>query len=334
MSSVTIKDVAKLAGVSLSTASYVLNNKGAVSEKTRDKVLLAARKLNYKPNAIARSLVTGSSKTIGLLIPDISDPYFTEIVKGVEECANSNGYSVILCNTDRKLEKENQYFNILKEKRADGIILTGGAMNNDRHLLRLEDDNIAVVVIGRHSLPFRAVVVDNVMAAREVTEYLLGKGHRRIGFISGSLLSTTSQDRLEGYKQALAFHGVPYDESLVSEADFKVQGGMEAARRFFELPMERRPTAVFAGNDQMAIGVMGAAREYGLRVPEDIAVVGFDDIPLASLVTPSLTTVRLPMYEMGYKAMELLLESIAGDKETHSNRVVFCGYEFVMRDSA
>ena len=208
-------------------------------------------------------------------------------------------------------------------------------MNNDRHLLRLEDDNIAVVVIGRHSLPFRAVVVDNVMAAREVTEYLLGKGHRRIGFISGSLLSTTSQDRLEGYKQALAFHGVPYDESLVSEADFKAQGGMEAARRFFELPMERRPTAVFAGNDQMAIGVMGAAREYGLRVPEDIAVVGFDDIPLASLVTPSLTTVRLPMHEIGYKAMELLLESIATrDKETHSNRVVFCRYEFVMRDSA
>lgn len=332
---VSIKDVAKLAGVSISTASNALNNTPLVSEKTREKVLEAARKLNYKPNALARSLVTRRSRTVGLLIPDVSDPYFTEVARGVEDCASEHDYSVVLCNTDRNPDKERRYFNILREKRVDGIIFTGGSMGNERHLLQLEEENAPVVVIGRHSLPFRAVLVDNAGGASLAAEHLISRGHSRIGFIAGPLSSTTSQDRLEGYRITLARHGIPYTEKFVREGDFKIEGGAKAARELLDLPEEERPTAIIAGNDQMAIGVIGVAREKGLQVPRDLAVIGFDDIPVASLITPPLTTVRLPMYEMGHKAMGLLLGVIGKEQESgqDTGRITF-SCELVVRGSA
>lgn len=312
-----------------------MNNRGSVSDATRRKVLAAAQKLAYKPNALARSLVTGTSRSVGLIVPDISDPYFMEIAKGVEDCASAHDYSVVLCNTDRNPDKERQYFDVLKEKRVDGIIFTGGGINNDRHLLLLEDEAIGVVVIGRHAVPFKSISVDNVAAAYDLTLHLLNKGHRRIAFLSGPLSSTTSQDRLEGYKRALARFGAQCDEALVREEDFKAQSGRNAAMALLDLEGPARPTALIAANDQMAIGAISGARERGLRVPEDLAVAGFDDIPLASLVHPPLTTVRLPMREMGSRAMELMMGVIAEKqgRDPAGNEQVLLPYEIVLRAS-
>ncbi len=328
----SLKDVARLAGVSLSTASNALNRKELVAEKTRNKVLSAAEKLNYKPNAVARSLVTGNTRTVGLLIPDISDPYFTEIAKGVDEYARAHDYSVILCNTGRDQVTEERYFRILKEKRVDGIIFTGGGRDNDRHLLQAEDST-SIVVVGRHNVSFTAVMVDNTRAATEVTNFLLDKGHNRIGFIAGTLSYTVSQDRLKGYREALFRKGIACDPMLIREEDFKAKGGHRAADFMLNLPSERRPTAIICANDQMAIGAMGAIWGRGLQVPGDIAVIGFDDIPMASLTCPPLTTVRLPMYDMGYKAMELVLKKISKRKEEEGMpepQIIF-PYEIVIR---
>ena len=331
-----IKDVAALAGVSQSTASNVLNNKGRVSERTRQKVLAASVKLSYKPNALARSLVTGCSRSVGLMIPDISDPYFTEITKGVEICASAHGYSMILCNTGRDPHEEERYFNILKEKRVDGIIFTGGGVENSRHLLLSYDNAANVVVIGRHGVPFSAIMVDNVRAAQELTDYLVKKGHRRIGFIAGPLSYTVSLDRLEGYRRALALNGLAYEAALVLQEDLRAEGGRRACNHFLDLDPKSRPTAVVGSNDQMAIGALGAAWEKGCMIPGDMAIVGFDDIPMAALTCPPLTTVRLPMRDMGRKAMELMIDGGARTR-TGGEEVVrqeFFPTELVIRGTA
>ncbi len=307
----SIKDVARLACVSTSTASNILNNKGYASDDTRKKVLLAAKKLNYKPNALARGLVTGASKTVGVLIPDLSDPYFTEIVRGVDECARENEYSVILCNTDRDIFKERFYFKNLNERRVDGIIFSGSGREDDRYTVE-EEDLSSVVVIGNHNTAFSTCQVDNVQAADDITTFLLERNHKRIGLISGPLEYMISTDRLKGYQRALLNRGIPYDPMLVIEENFKETAGQRAAEKLLRLPEELRPTAIIAQNDQMAVGAISAAWIIGLQIPKDVAIVGFDDIPIASLTCPPLTTVRLPMHQMGYNAMSMIIE---GKKE-------------------
>lgn len=331
--SANIKDVAKLAGVSISTASNVLNKKGYISENTRKKVLAAARKLNYKPNALARGLVTGASKTVGVLIPDLSDPYFAEVVKGVDKCARENGYSVILCNTDRDHSKEEFYFKNLKERRVDGIIFAGSGREGDRYIIDDEDFS-GIVVIGNHNTPFNACLVDDANALDEITSYLIKLGHNRIGLITGPLEFNVTKDRIRGYQSALNKAGIKYNQLLVIEEDFREIAGQKAADILLDLSEGKRPTAIIAQNDQMAFGAISAAWRRGMRIPQDIAIVGYDDIPMANLACPPLTTIKLPMQEMGYSAMKMIIDGKNKTEistETSQRKVISFPYKIIIR---
>ncbi|MBX6764903.1 MAG: LacI family DNA-binding transcriptional regulator [Rubrobacteraceae bacterium] len=326
---VNIKDVAQRAGVSISTVSRVLNETDyPVKPETRAKVLEATKELGFKPNDLARGLLSSRTRIIGLIIPDISNPYYPELSLGVESTASEHGYSVVFCNTGRDAERLEQYVDVLLQKRADGIILAGGGTQTKQVSQVLSDFDLAVALIGRHNLPFPSVQIDNRTAAREATSHLLELGHRRVAFISGPLNLTSVQDRLAGYQEAMVEHGIEHDSRLIREGDFGVQSGYSAAMAL--LKGQPRPTAIFAANDRMATSVISAAIDLGLRVPEDLSVVGFDNTVLASQVRPSLTTVSVPAYEMGSAAMKLLIDTLSGKK---CPQVVWLSTELVIRQS-
>ncbi|MGI6284384.1 LacI family DNA-binding transcriptional regulator [Neomoorella humiferrea] len=312
---VTIKDVAKHAGVSVTTVSRVLNNsRHPISPETRERVLAAIKELGFYPNAMARSLQLHETKTIGLILPDIANPYYPGIVRGVEDVAHEKGYTVILCNTDRSRERTKAYLRVLREKRVDGVIFTGGGAVEDASREHFFDHGqIATVVIGRHKADLPAVQVDNVQSAQEAVEHLIKLGHRRIATITGPAVSTTARDRLEGYRRAMEAEGIAIESAWIVEGDFEFNSGYQAVGK---LPLQgpEKITAIFAHNDLMAIGAIKALQEKGLKVPEDVAVVGFDNIPLASFITPALSTVAVPVYDLGVTAMRVLAELLAGRK--------------------
>ncbi|MHB1653546.1 MAG: LacI family DNA-binding transcriptional regulator [Desulfitobacteriaceae bacterium] len=315
---VTIKDVARLAGVSISTVSRVLNNNDhPVNSETKERILAAIEELSFYPNAIARGLQANKTKTIGLILPDIGNPYYPGIVRGVEDLAHELGYTLILCNADRSRERTQEYLRVLREKRVDGIIFTGGGIAQDAQQGNFfEKDAVATVVIGKHWSNLPSVQVNNVKAAREACEHLLSLGHRQIATVTGPEASTTARDRLEGYRQGLAAFGLTEHPEWIILGDFEVDSGYRAVA---QLPRMGREgiTAIFAQNDLMAIGVINALQQRGMKVPDDVAVVGFDDIPLASFVTPKLSTVAIPVYELGMTAMKVLAKLLVG-QETES----------------
>lgn len=324
-----IKDVAQRAGVSISTVSRALNDTDyPVKPETRKKVLEAAAELGFRPNDLARGLLSSKSRTIGLIIPDISNPYYPELSLGVESTASEHGYSVVFCNTGRSAEKLEQYVDVLLQKRADGIILAGGGTQSRQASQVLSDFELAVALVGRHSLPFPSVQIDNRKAAREATSHLLDLGHQKVAFISGPSNLTSVQDRLTGYYEALRERGIERDDRLVREGNFEPRSGYSAAMAL--LQGEPRPTAIFAANDRMAISAISAAIDLGLSVPKDLSVVGFDDTVLASQVRPSLTTVAVPAYEMGVSVMKLLLDTLAGKE---CPQTVWLSAELVVRQS-
>ena len=307
----TILDVAFRANVSIATVSRVLNNKPhKVNKATREKVLTAARELDYRPNALAKSLLTKKTMTIGIIIPDISNPYYAEIVRGIQDVADPAGYTVMLHNTDRKQERILRDIYLLREKAADGVIFSGGIIGGYETLSALKELRDRVVVIGRHEVDFPAVLVDNISGASQAVQHLVDLGHRRIGFIGGSDESTTGRDRLTGYLNALAKNGITPDRRLVKNGDWGPRSGYLLAREL--LKGREVPTAIVAANDQMAFGALSAVKEKGLAVPASMAVVGFDNIPLSSYFDPPLTTVRIPMYDLGAGAMRLLMDLISG----------------------
>ena len=244
----TIKDVAKLAGVHPSTVSRVINNDSRISEKTKNKVLFIINKLGYTPNAVARGLKTKRTYTIGMLVPDITNPFFAEIARGVEDAANERGFNVILCNTDEKIKKEITYLNILKGKRVDGLIL-GTAHVNDKSIFKLEKSKFPYILIARdiNGLEKNCVIVNDVEGGVMATEHLIKLGHRKIAHIAGSFEVRGSIHRLEGYKRALKKHKIEYKEELVEEGDLKIQGGYQAMKKLLKLT--ELPTAIFAAND-------------------------------------------------------------------------------------
>ncbi|WP_213818195.1 LacI family DNA-binding transcriptional regulator [Garciella nitratireducens] len=311
--SVTIKEIAKEAQVSIATVSMILNNKDKnISESTRNKVLKIAKEKNYIPNTMARSLITKQTGIIGLVIPDITNPFFPEIARGVEDKASEERYSIIICNTDDNLQKEDQYIQILTEKMVDGIVITHSADRYQEDSIRILDGcRVPIVLIDRdYSIPnvIGKVLVDNFKASYEAVNYLLNKGYRKIAYITGSLNTKTARDRLEGYKEALLTRGISYDERYIKVGEYKIQWGIDATKKlvsedvFFD--------AIFCGNDLIAIGSMKALKKFRLKVPQDIGIMGFDDIYMASVIEPSLTTMKQPNYEMGYYAAELLIEGI------------------------
>lgn len=321
MKSTTIRDVAQNAGVAVSTVSRVLNGSGYVSAATREKVLRAVEELDFQPNNHARSLATGRTRTIALVIPDITNPFFPTIARGVEDAASTRGYTVVLCNTDGDSAQEAAYVRTLREQRVDGIIFTvstdeSGAV---RDLLR---DKFPLALIDRQVEGARvdSVLIDNMACAREATRHLLRLGHRRIAYINGPPNLATSRDRQRGYFAALREAELRPDGDFIRAGDFKYPSGYDKMKDLLQSDIGL--TAVFAANDMMAVGAIRAIEESGRRVPEDVAVVGFDDIMLASLVKPALTTISQPAYRMGVMAAELLLERMFGSVPREPRRVV------------
>ncbi len=330
----TQEDVARLAGVSRATVSYIINNRTdgnvRISEETRCRVLEAIEELGYRPNVLARSLRQGQTHTIGMIVPDNTNPFFAEVARGVEDTSFEQGYSVILCNSDGDLDKELLYTNVLAEKRVDGILFVAAGMSTER-ICALQERRMPVVVVDR-DIP--GVAVDSVMTANErggwlAARHLVELGHRRIGCIAGPSDVTPSAERVTGYRQALREAGLPVDEALVTKGDFQYESGYRAARQL--LLIEEPPTAIFACNDLMAIGAISAAVELGRQVPADLSVVGFDDVPLASFANPALTTVIQPKYEIGVVAATMLLQRMQDpDRPPHRKML---DSELVVRQS-
>lgn len=303
----TIEDVARRAGVSIRTVSRVINNRPDVAGPTRVRVLEAIAALNYRPNSLAQSMVTGSTRTIGVVLPDISNPFFGRAIRGCEDVLAQAGYSIFLCNTDEDIEKERNYLTLLVDRQVDGIILWGSRADCDT-LDALLGRALPSVTVDCEAFCGNVVRLDvqNVQGARAITEHLIALGHREIGHLAGPPQRLTAQRRLAGYQQALEQAGIAYAPALVVQAAPSVFHGynaaMELVRRNAQL------TAIFAYNDLMAIGAMLACQQLGANVPRDIAVVGFDDIVTASLVSPALTTVRIDQYRLGALSGQLLLQ--------------------------
>lgn len=306
-----IVDVALKAKVSIATVSRVVNKAShKVKAATREKVLQAIRELDYRPNALAKGLLMKKTMTIGIIIPDISNTYYAEIVRGIQDVADRAGYAVMLYNTDRKHEGIVRDIYHLREKAADGIIFSGGIINGYETLSILGELKDRVVVIGRHAVDFPAVLVDNMGGIVQAVGHLLNLGHSEIGFLGGPDGSTTAQDRLTGFRNALAQNRLVLSKSRIKQGDWTPQSGYLMGKAF--LQGRKKPTAIVSANDQMAFGAMNAARELGLKIPDDLAVVGFDNIPLSSYFDPPLTTVAIPMYETGAEAMRMLIDLLSG----------------------
>ena len=326
----TIKDVARLVGVHPSTVSRVINNHPRISEKTRNKVFFAIKKLGYTPDAIARGLKLKKTYTLGVLIPDITNPFFAEIARGVEDAANASGFNVILCNTDDKLKKERTYLDILKERRVDGLIL-GTAHIKDESILGLEKKKFPYILVSRNieKLNKNCIIVDDVEGGIMATEYLIKIGHRRIAHITGPLKTRSALNRLKGYKLALKKYEIEYRDELVGEGDFRIKGGYQVMKRFLKLA--EPPTAIFAANDLLALGAMQVIQKKNFHIPEDFSVVGFNDIKLASFVYPPLTTIRQPMLEMGALAVKMLLRII--EEGEFNQRKIVLKSKLIIRES-
>jgi LacI family transcriptional regulator len=306
----TIHEVAKKARVSPTTVSHVINNTRFVSEILRERVQRAMAELNYRPNALARSLRLGQTHTFGLILPDSANPFFAEIGHAIEAAAFERGYSVILCNTENDQTKELLYTNVLENRQVDGMIFVATGRNHDA-LSSIVKNGLPLVVVDRDlgSLSLDAVTTDNHQGGLIATRHLIERGHRIIGCITGPSDITPSAERVTGYSDAIKEINLELEETLLLRGDFHVPSGLEAATRL--LQRDPRPTALFVCNDMMAIGALHAAAKLGLRVPDDVAIVGFDDIELASYTIPPLTTVCQPKQQIGQTAIQLILERMS-----------------------
>ena len=317
----TIKEVAACAGVTPAIVSRVCNGDKTltIKEETRQAVLEAIRKLNYQPNSIARSLRTKRNRTFGVIITDIMNPFFTEVIKGIQIAANEAGYRIILCDTEENPEKEKQYIEDLSAQQVDGIILGSSYLENEVVEV-LDACGTKYVLLNRatshSSAPY--VGTDDTTGMMRAVEHLVSLGHSRVAHIAGPLYTDTALRRLEGYRKGLREAHLGYNPQYVMEARYDEQSGYEVCRRLLEA-CSPRPTAICCCNDLVAIGALRALKELGLTVPGDISVVGYNDIWVSSLLSPPLTTIRPPLLEMGRTAFELLLALVQG--EPHQKRV-------------
>lgn len=324
-----MSDVAKLANVSKATVSRVLRNPETVKEQTRQKVLIAIEKLNYQPNLLARQFRRTETKTVLVVVPTIINNVFPQMIGGIDFEATKQGYKVLLGNTNKNPHKTEIFINELKQKQVDGMILL--TIPLDEKVITEVAANYPVVLTSDYNDGFNipTVSIDNISSGREATEHLIKLGHTRIAHISGPLEISISRDRLKGYRQALLQHELELDSLLVQEGDNSFESGYNQMQKL--LAIDYPPTAVFAANDLMAMGVVKAAKAQGLKVPEDIAVVGFDNIMFSDIFEPALTTIEQPFFEMGKRSMELLLQQINGEKITKIKHVL--STKLTIRDS-
>jgi LacI family transcriptional regulator len=306
----TIYDVARLAGVSTATVSRALNGTGQIAAATSVAIEAAVRQLGYQPNTVARSLVTKTTQTIALLLPDISNPFYAALVSGIQDRALAVGSTMLLCTTEGDPEREEQYLSLLRAKQVDGVLVDGLVLPPER-IADFVREGLPIVCLDRDidSTSVPLVQVDNRLGARLATEHLLSLGHTRIAHVAGAPGLRISDERIGGYSDALAAAAVEHSRALVAVGSFTEEGGYEAMRALLALS---KLTAVFAANDLSALGVMHAIAESGRRIPADVSVVGFDDLRLAGHTTPPLTTIHQPAFEIAQRATQLLLDLAAG----------------------
>lgn len=306
---VSIKDVANLAGVSVSTVSRVLNNGSYVSSEKRQRIMSAVEELNFRPNYFAKALKAGVSKIIALVVPNINNPVYAYITQGVESVAREKGYNVILCNTDENIDVEREYIDLLKDRNVDGFIFAT-TRSDIHHIDDLISANIPTVDVMRYSMGVNAVTVDNFKIGYDATTYLAKRGHKKIFIFTGNKRVVSFKLRTDGYRQALADSGLAFDEGYELSSDMEDTGSL--CRCVMDaIEQHGVPDAIFCVNWLRAIGVYGAAKKLGLRIPEDISVFGVDDLEFTEFLNPPLTTISQPFYEMGEKAAETLIGEIA-----------------------
>jgi DNA-binding LacI/PurR family transcriptional regulator len=328
---VTIKDVARESGVNISTVSRALNNGYGINDQTREHVIAVAARLNYRPNRIARGLVTGRSHSLGLIVSDIRNPFFAEVSRGAEDAARAGNCDLVLCNSDLDANKQMQYVQSLLEKRIDGIMMNSVSMLSHEQQAQLAGSGVPIVLLNRPATnhTFSTVCADNESGGALAARYLLGLGHRQIAHLTGPRQHGNLSDRTRGFVRALQSAENPV-QPIVLHGKFNFDGGTELTKKL----LNEHPdvTAIFAANDVMAFGVVQAVLGRGLRIPEDLSLIGFDNIEFSVIVHPPLTTIHQPKYEMGYAAVDILLR-LARDKGKQTPEHRRLGVELIERQS-
>lgn len=327
---VTIYDVAREANVSMATVSRVVNNNPNVKPQTRKRVFEAIDRLGYRPNAVARGLASKRTTTVGVVIPDISNFIFAEIARGIEDIATMYHYNIILCNADKKKDKEIRVINTLLEKQVDGLVFMGGVITED-HLNAFRTSSVPVVLCAtsaEEDIP--SVDIDHATAAFDAVSQLIQDGHEHIAMISGKLEDPLNGfARFQGYKKALEEHDIPFREQYVRIGNYRYDSGLEVMQEFLKL--DKHPTAVFAATDEMAIGAIHCIQDAGLKVPDDISIISVDNTRMASMVRPQLSSVAQPMYDIGAVSMRLLTKLMKKEEVEDAN--VILPHDLIVRQS-
>lgn len=327
----TIYDVAREAGVSMATVSRVVNGNPNVKPTTRKKVLEAIERLGYRPNAVARGLASKKTTTVGVIIPDISSIFFAELARGIEDIATMYKYNIILCNSDQNKEKEIHLINTLLEKQVDGIVFMGSQITEE-HVAEFKRSPVPIVLAATfdQEKEIPSVNVDYQQAAYDAVTHLIENGHKEIGMVTGTLDDPVNgYQKFMGYRKAIEKAGLTFNENLVKIGDYTYDSGIEAMNQF--LDTEEKPTAIFVATDEMALGVIHGAQDRGLKIPEDLEIIGFDNTRLATMIRPTLSTVVQPIYDIGAVSMRLLTKYM--NKEEVSDQTVVLPHRIELRQS-
>lgn len=326
---VTIKDIGKHAGVSRTTVSRVINNSGYVKEETREKIEDAIKKLNYSPSAIARSLTTKRTNTIGVVVPEISNPFFSDVIKGVNQIADENGFSILLCVTDNQLEKEMKALKLLKEQRIEGILITPcyGNENIDRdHVLTMESLGMPIILMDGHIKygNYSGAFIDHVKGAFDGVEKLIQEGHKRIAIITGDMRSSPAKERLIGYRKAHEYYNLSVDDELLFYGDYSHEKAYELTKELLKLDKESMPTAIFVGGNMMVLGCIIALHEHGLNIPNDMSIIVFDKVNTLNIIGMNISYIEGPTIELGRIGMKMLIETLksGNNKEIKTTTLV------------
>ncbi|WPF80068.1 catabolite control protein A [Bacillus velezensis] len=331
MSNITIYDVAREANVSMATVSRVVNGNPNVKPTTRKKVLEAIDRLGYRPNAVARGLASKKTTTVGVIIPDISSIFYSELARGIEDIATMYKYNIILSNSDQNLEKELHLLNTMLGKQVDGIVFMGGNIT-DEHVEEFKRSPVPIVLAAsvEEQGETPSVAIDYEQAIYDAVKLFIDKGHRDIAFVSGPMQEPINRSKkLQGYKRALEEAAIPFNEQFVAEGDYTYDSGMEALQSFMGL--DRKPTAILSATDEMALGIIHAAQDQGLSIPDDLDIIGFDNTRLSLMVRPQLSTVVQPTYDIGAVAMRLLTKLM--NKEPVEEHIVELPHRIELRQS-
>ena len=328
----TIKDVAKRSGVSIATVSRVINESEKVKPSTRKIVLKAIQELNYVPSAIAQGLQKKHTNTIGVIFPDATSYYFAEIIRGINNRVREEGYHIVVSSSHSAEDEAKTFLTLLKSRQVCGMIIMMPSIHNEEVLNSYIRDVPAILLNTEiETLESVTIVIDNYQGARGVTQHLVDHGHTKIGFIHGAPQNYDSQERYRGFLDALRVNGLKHSSSLESQGNFTENGGFQAALELLDKPV--RPTAIFAANDAMAIGAIEAARQLSLQVPEEIAIVGFDDVSTAKYMSPPLTTVNVPVLKIGQIAGDHMIALLSGKASEEQRRKVVVPVTLIVRES-